>query len=170
FLYIPSPRLFLGSFIYVTFINVAILLGDSSGTLFSYVIGIGYSVAVLLIGLLIIILLYRKVGRIILLTILGSTFIAISATMLVNAFTSHDTAVQVMNENTDRANPAENGDYDYSFFTYGSGEDIQRDEFGDAVNEMTPTVDASELITNWKDKRTDFWGYDETHLPINGRT
>src|SRR5699024_1952323 len=78
--------------------------------------------------------------------------------------------VKVINQNTGEGNPAVNGDYDYSFFTYGSGKDIQRPEFGDTVDEVTETIDASDLITNWKDDRSDFWGYDETNLPINGRT
>ncbi|HLQ71740.1 MAG TPA: hypothetical protein VK142_08045, partial [Bacillota bacterium] len=77
-LYIPLPRLFLGSFVYVMFVNVAILLDASSGKLFSFVIGIGYSVAVLLVSLIIFALIRMKIGRIALLALLVMSGIFIS--------------------------------------------------------------------------------------------
>ena len=66
-------------------------------------------------------------------------------------------------------NPANSGNYDYNFFTYGSGSDLHRADFSATVNQITPTVDASDFITKWDKKRESFWGFDPSQLPINGR-
>src|SRR5699024_12018062 len=62
-LYIPLPRLGLSSFIYVSTLVVIILIEDDTGTLFSFVAGIGYSVIAVLIGYLIIQIIRRKTVR-----------------------------------------------------------------------------------------------------------
>lgn len=65
--------------------------------------------------------------------------------------------------------PSEPGSYSYEPFTYGSGEDRHRIEFGDEVNERSSSVDASTFIKDWPWLRDKFWGFDETELPLNGR-
>ncbi|WP_339695905.1 hypothetical protein [uncultured Roseivirga sp.] len=71
------------------------------------------------------------------------------------------------------ANPAEKGDYQVDYLTYGSGNDKQRKEFAEEVTIVTDSVDGSRLLDNWKGiagkLRTRFWGFDEEALPINGR-
>src|SRR5699024_918662 len=168
-LYIPLPRLFLGSFVYVMFVNVAILLDASSGKLFSFVIGIGYSVAVLLVSLIIFALIRMKIGRIALLALLVMSGIFISVPLFSDSPSINNQASQAFKENTNQEdNPGKTGGHKSTFFTNGSGDDMQREEFGASVDELTPTVDASEL-TNWKKDRKEFWGYDATNLPLNGR-
>ena len=61
------------------------------------------------------------------------------------------------------------GDYTFSGFTYGSGEDRHRSEFGDETKELSSSVDASSMISSWPWLREKFWGFDETELPLNGR-
>ncbi len=73
----------------------------------------------------------------------------------------------------DLPDPGLPGPYDVDSFTYGSGSDRQRREFGVDARFTTPPVDGSQIyagfggvggaIANW------FWGFDFTHLPLNGR-
>ncbi|HLR02050.1 MAG TPA: hypothetical protein VK111_04830 [Virgibacillus sp.] len=169
-LYIPLPRLFLGGFIYTTGINIAVLMGDSSGNAFSVLMGIGVNVAILIVSLIAMVLLKRKIGRMVFLVVAGLCVITISAALLINKFTGVEHVIQVSSDDTiEEENPGQKGDYDYTFFTYGSGDDQQREEFGESVDELTHAVDLSEWITSWKDKRTEFWGYGPSEMPINGR-
>lgn len=70
-------------------------------------------------------------------------------------------------------NPAAPGSFDTEIFTYGSGEDKNRIEYGSDVKFQTPTVDASLLLPEWKGKkkkwREKFWGFGVTEFPLNGR-
>ncbi|WP_018750976.1 alpha/beta hydrolase [Paenibacillus sanguinis] len=67
------------------------------------------------------------------------------------------------------ANPSEPGAYKIAAFTYGSGEDLRRPEFGEEVSLLSSTVDASSLIQKWPKLRTTYWGFDQHSLPLNGR-
>lgn len=67
------------------------------------------------------------------------------------------------------ANPAEPGDYTYYHFTYGSGRDLHRSEYGREVTLESSPVDASGYISTWPTLRTLFWGFDYKSLPLNGR-
>jgi hypothetical protein len=72
------------------------------------------------------------------------------------------------------ANPAEAGSYAFDNFTYGSGTDQKRPEYGEGVKIKTTSVDASLIIPEWKGKkkkwREKYWGFGATEFPINGRT
>ncbi|MCD9022180.1 alpha/beta hydrolase [Cohnella silvisoli] len=65
--------------------------------------------------------------------------------------------------------PSEPGIYHYESFTYGSGEDRHRSEFGERADELSDPVDASAYIHEWPWLRSKFWGFDETRLPLDGR-
>ena len=69
--------------------------------------------------------------------------------------------------------PAENGIYDVQKFTYGSGTDKKRKEYATDAKLKTPTVDASRLLPDWKDKkkkwRENYWGFGVKNFPLNGR-
>lgn len=67
--------------------------------------------------------------------------------------------------------PSRLGEYLIDAFAYGSGEDTRRSEFGENVDEVSQTVDASAYIEggDWPWLRTKFWGFDESGLPLNGR-
>ncbi len=66
-------------------------------------------------------------------------------------------------------NPAEQGNFSFQAFTYGSGQDKHRAIFGDEVNVKTASADASAYIKKWSKLKTWFWGFDEHALPLNGR-
>ncbi|QYR23310.1 alpha/beta hydrolase [Paenibacillus sp. sptzw28] len=65
-------------------------------------------------------------------------------------------------------NPAEPGPYEIYGFTYGSGEDLHRDEFGRGAQLRAMPVDASSYIKYWPWLRSIFWGFDQQALPLNG--
>lgn len=172
FLYIPLPRLALSSFLYTSAVQVAVLRAASSGKLFSYVIGIGFSAGILVIGLIIILLMRRRPGR---LSLMAIFFVAAAGGSIYLLFTNSGNTQQTLQVDTDypeqssEENPGTAGDYDYTFLTYGSGNDTQREAFGKDVDETTPSVDASDWITKWDDKKREFWGFDSSSLPVNGR-
>ncbi len=70
-------------------------------------------------------------------------------------------------------NPGEKGAYSFSYFTYGSGTDHRRDEFGKGITHKTPSVNASLLLPEWKGStakwRERFWGFGVKEFPLNGR-
>lgn len=69
--------------------------------------------------------------------------------------------------------PSQPGPYAVKMLTYGSGQDRQRVEFGAEVSLLTSTVDGTAFVANWSGLsgalRTRYWGFDASHLPINGR-
>lgn len=68
-------------------------------------------------------------------------------------------------------NPAVKDSYTPVSFSYGTGNDQRRSEFGRDVKILTGTVDASRLLTSWKGisgkLRTLYFGFDEKTLPLN---
>ncbi|WP_059051266.1 alpha/beta hydrolase [Paenibacillus senegalimassiliensis] len=66
-------------------------------------------------------------------------------------------------------NPSDPGVYEIAAFTYGSGEDLRRPEFGTEAALLSSTVDASSLIQKWPELRSAYWGFDQHSLPLNGR-
>ncbi|MFC5649198.1 alpha/beta hydrolase [Paenibacillus solisilvae] len=67
------------------------------------------------------------------------------------------------------ANPSVPGSFQYRSFTYSSGQDRHRDEFGKGTDLVSSTVNASAYIKKWPWLRSFFWGFDQTELPLNGR-
>jgi dienelactone hydrolase len=71
------------------------------------------------------------------------------------------------------AAPGENGNFQFSTFTYGSGKDIRREEFAEGASYITESVDGRAFLDNWKKLggwwRTRYWGFDAKELPINAR-
>jgi dienelactone hydrolase len=71
------------------------------------------------------------------------------------------------------ANPGLPGNYAIKTLTYGSGQDLRRVEFGEAVTLVSRSVDGSKLIDNWEGLtgwlRTSYWGFDVTELPLQAR-
>ncbi|WP_438347454.1 alpha/beta hydrolase family protein [Paenibacillus sp. FA6] len=65
--------------------------------------------------------------------------------------------------------PAELGNFDTQHFTYGSGTDIHREEYGALADLKSSSVDASSYIDKWPWLRTLSWGFDQKSLPLNGR-
>ncbi|AOZ92230.1 chlorophyllase/cutinase-like alpha/beta fold protein [Paenibacillus crassostreae] len=67
------------------------------------------------------------------------------------------------------SNPSELGTYDTQYFTYGSGIDLHREEYGPKSDLTSSSVDASFYIDEWPLLRTLFWGFNQEALPLNGR-
>lgn len=67
------------------------------------------------------------------------------------------------------ADPGQPGSYTYQSFTYGSGQDIHRAEYGRQAGLLSASVDATEYIKTWPTLRTLFWGFDPGSLPLNAR-
>ena len=66
-------------------------------------------------------------------------------------------------------NPALPGNYSYKAFTYGSGSDKQRSEYGEQTELLATSVDASAYIKKWAWLKQQFWGFDQRELPLNAR-
>jgi dienelactone hydrolase len=70
------------------------------------------------------------------------------------------------------ANPGALGPYEVRTFTYGSGNDSRRPEFGAATDFISQTVDGSQTwdgfggVVGWWWER--YWGFDLDSLPLNG--
>ncbi len=73
----------------------------------------------------------------------------------------------------DLPDPGKTGPFTVTTFTYGSGFDRHRSEFGEAVTLKSDTVDGSKFIDGWEGyagwARTRYWGFDAAALPLNGR-
>ncbi|MFC5470295.1 alpha/beta hydrolase family protein [Cohnella suwonensis] len=67
------------------------------------------------------------------------------------------------------SDPSTPGEYAVRSFTYGSGTDKQRPEYGAKTTAISDVVDASAYIDSWPWLREKFWGFDESELPLNGR-
>src|SRR5690625_2821935 len=170
FIYLPLPRLLVASFSYTVFSTVYILINANTGKQFSYMIGFGYSLVAVIIGLLLTILFHKNVARTIKITILSIILISTSMYLVINTIENKPESIPAIAAYTGPVidgNPALKGDYHEKFFTYGSGEDLHREEFGEAVDETTPTVDASHFITKWGQDREKFWGFGPSQLPVN---
>jgi len=61
------------------------------------------------------------------------------------------------------------GPYKYTLFTYGSGTDRHRAEFGEGAAVVTRTADARRIHPKWSPIRSRFWGFGTSRLPLNGR-
>ena len=65
--------------------------------------------------------------------------------------------------------PSQRGPYAVQTLIYGSGQDLQRPEYGAHVALQTAPVDGSAFLAGWSDGRSDFWGFGPDSLPRNGR-
>ncbi|GIQ67771.1 hypothetical protein XYCOK13_05950 [Xylanibacillus composti] len=61
------------------------------------------------------------------------------------------------------------GQYAYSSFTYGSGQDRFRTEYGSKAELLTASADATEITEAWSSFRRWFWRTDISALPLNAR-
>jgi dienelactone hydrolase len=66
-------------------------------------------------------------------------------------------------------NPSLPGPYAYTSFTYASGKDLHRTEYGQEADMQSSPADASAYIKTWPKLRSLFWGFNPSSLPLNGR-
>jgi len=73
----------------------------------------------------------------------------------------------------DLPDPSLKGSFEIEYFTYGSGTDERRIEYGEDVKFKTETVNALPLLPEWTGKkkrwRERYWGFGIEEAPINGR-
>lgn len=165
FTYLPLARIFLAGFTYTITATATVFHIANSGLTFSIIIGVLTGTIALTLGLLIVLFFKLNISRIIKMT--GLIGIVIITTILF--IPKSPVNVPAFSEQTNNDNPAQLGNYEPTFFTYGSGDDLHRKEFGENIDYETPTLDASDFITRWSDKRAKFWGFTQETLPINGR-
>lgn len=71
------------------------------------------------------------------------------------------------------ASPGEPGGFAVERFTYGSGRDLHRAEFGGEVSFVSEPVDARALLDGWEAgagwARSRYWGFGPESLPVQGR-
>jgi hypothetical protein len=76
-------------------------------------------------------------------------------------------------ERLDLPNPGLPGAFPVLTYSYGSGSDRHRSEFGAEASWVSDPVDGSKLLDGWEGAagwaRTRFWGFDATALPVQGR-
>lgn len=172
YIYLPLPRLLFGSFIYTIVLTIIVLDTEKSGRIFSYVMGVSYGVIAFVLGLVLFILFHKKLAQGIKIAVILTIALLFSSYYIYNELGMKETipATSTAVERLDLDNPGKQGEYDYSFLTYGAGSDLHRVEFGEEVDEITETIDASSRVTKWGSDRAKFWGFDQKSLPINGRT
>ena len=82
------------------------------------------------------------------------------------------TPVQLLSEKGIQ-NPGQKGVHSIVNFTYGSGTDKLREEFGKGAKFKSQTVDASLMLPDWKGSkakwRERYWGFGVKEFPLNGR-
>lgn len=86
-----------------------------------------------------------------------------------NAALSHEANIQQIAGDS----PATKGTFSVKTFTYGSGKDKHRPEFGEEVTYKTDSVNGVAFLDDWDGFggwwREKYWGFDSKSLPINGR-
>lgn len=169
FTYVPLPRIFLAGFTYTITATLTVLIISKSGVKFSIMIGLLTASTALILGLLFVIFSHPKITRTIKVAGLVSILIVSLVLLLPNTTQTTSIDIPAFSQQADIDNPGKLGNYEVNLFTYGSGQDRHRKAFGDEVDYLTDTVDASDFVTRWSDKRANFWGFTQNDLPVNGR-
>lgn len=161
YLKLHAPYRAVASLIYTGFVYGITLHYDKAGTNFAVLIGILIVSMTIFLGVFMYFFLSNKTTSKVIIAFF--LFAMIISLWQKGIYWDKQTASKLLDSES------ENGSYEVDFFTYGSGKDLHRKEFAKNVTEITPTVDASDFITKWPDKRTEFWGFDPASFPINGR-
>lgn len=66
-------------------------------------------------------------------------------------------------------NPALPGVREVLSLTYGSGADRHRPEYGTQAMLLTEPIDGRSFVSDWSALRTQFWGFNQRAMPLNGR-
>jgi len=174
-LYVPLPRLFIGSLIFTWTLAYYTLSLGNLGALFSLITATAFILFTLIIGAIVIILFNRKLSLKI--KMLAILLPIITLSLIWQSPYLHNSEIPAFSEiypetmvtPISEESPAQEGDFSVIHFTYGSGKDKHRKEYGKNVDLVSKTVDASNYIDKWPWSRKLFWGFDEKELPLNGR-
>ncbi|SEM64547.1 hypothetical protein [Paenibacillus sp. OV219] len=176
-LYIPIPRLTAGASLFTGCVVWYECDQTDLGDPLSLILAASITAIGLIGGLVISLLLHRRVHMAIKLALIASVAASIISfrywPINETAAVAASADVQSVDEQQVQAlladDPAEPGLYRVKSFTYGSGDDSRRDEYGEDAELISKPVDASAYISRWKWLRSLFWGFDESALPVNGR-
>lgn len=160
-LFIPIPRVAVAATLYAGILFAIVLHEASSGLYFSIIIGILTSILTIITSLIFHLLFHLRYGKIFSVLFIIVVFFSIH---FISGWQPIPTSKEVNDDS-----PASLGNYDTTFFTYGSGSDIQRQAFADDVAFKTTSLDASHFITKWSDERQEFWDFGPENFPMNGR-
>lgn len=169
---VPIPRFLMSGAVYTAVLSYTMLHYAKLGKLMSILITTSYVLLAILLGLLLAVIAHRKYSR------QAKTYSSIVAILIFSGllllfqlsgspiqYTTETNSIERLNE----PDPSQAGSYAYHYFTYGSGQDHHRREFGSEVELTTESVDASSMTSPWKWERELFWGFNESELPLNGR-
>lgn len=191
----PLPPLTIGSAVYSATLLTGILYSSDIDWPFALLIsslylavgaGIGWLAAVLfgrrrawrfkLVSVMTAVLLLAGLGY----TAVGNPWSGEAADSLRSGLDGSDDADEAMADSGESSSaeipslaaddPSLPGTYSYTTFTYGSGTNRQRAEFGSKADVQSASVDASPFIhaDDWSWLRTLYWGFDQKQLPLNG--
>ncbi|CAM4378906.1 alpha/beta hydrolase family protein [Paenibacillus tarimensis] len=172
---IPVPRFFAGCFLAAAGGTYAMFhfaeIGWQPALLLSVIAAVSGSLAGWFTGLLV----HPRLRPGVKWTAAGLALIIALASMQLSSYGAEEAGgIPVAGSNANitpiqAGNPAEKGPYKVKYYTYGSGDDRHREEFGSGTDWISETVDAGAYITRWPKLRTWFWGFDQSALPLNGR-
>ncbi|NLM51422.1 MAG: alpha/beta hydrolase [Firmicutes bacterium] len=173
---LPLPRIFLSSMLYTGLLVYFLLRSARTTVFFAVIIAVSYVLLSFVLGLVLNFFVQKKFPRkykFVLLILLTVLIVVLSAgkeeqrswSDVDIGEPSHLICTNL------GSNPGRPGPYNILSFTYGSGRDKHRREFGTGTDLLTPAVDAALYIKaeEWPLLRTYFWGFTETNLPLNGR-
>lgn len=178
-MYIPLPRRFISTVLYVVIETYLILYFAEFGRMMSIALAAAFAFIGAFAGVLIG-LLYRWETKAV--RKIGIAFLTALLSVAIFKFSDWPAPADIPQREEAQSgqaadwrrplqipNPAEKGNLTVQTFTYGSGKDKHRNWFGDQVDVRTASVDASGYITKWPKLKTFFWGFDEHALPLNGQ-
>lgn len=68
--------------------------------------------------------------------------------------------------------PSQKGPFEVLFFSYGSGTNLKRPEFGAEADYISEVVNGQYILPQWKgkqaEKRSEYWGFGVDEWPLNG--
>lgn len=184
------PRFTASSLLYVGVLTYFILYFSEFGVAGSVIFCVIFSVLAASAGLLVGLLVFNwrrkgvRVGTTVIAVILAlsTLYVTSGATLSLSIMSNSNASTADDSEGADdsdrgevrslsalTSDPSEPGGLSYNYFTYGSGQDRHREEFGDQTALLSQPSDASTYIQDWSWLRSKFWGFDETELPLNGR-
>ncbi|REE80222.1 chlorophyllase-like protein [Paenibacillus taihuensis] len=175
--YIPIPRLTAGASLFTGYVIWYICNKTDLGDPLTLILAASITGIGLIGGLVMGLLLHRRVHVAVKLTLIAAVaasvisfrYWPINEPDAVPASTGETVVEEAQIPALLADDPAEPGLYRVKNFTYGSGDDSRRDEYGKDAALISEPVDASAYISRWKWLRSLFWGFDENALPINGR-
>lgn len=178
-LYVPLPRRLCAAWSYVGVQTYMILYFAELSVLMSLLFACLFATSGVVLGCLLGWLLRLGIGRGRKLFIAAAAACTLSILLFVVEWPASESTLPraedesglptISVEEIKAPDPSQQGQYHYQFFSYGSGQDKHRAIFGNEVDVVTSSVDASGYITKWPRLKESFWGFDPHALPINGR-